>query len=136
MTNQPDVLGYFKILAVWVERALAVIIVLGVLAFGVKTVVAAFSWDWSSTQTFYELIYRVLLAVIAVEVARTLVTHDLQAILELLAFVVARKMLKPDVNPLEIVASVAAFVGLLAARRYLLVGAGSEGGTLGAGRAA
>lgn len=128
-----DVLGYFKVLAVWVERALAVIVLLGVLAFGVKTVVAAFGWDWSSNQTFYELIYRILLAVIAVEVARTLVTHDLQAILELLAFVVARKMLRPDVNPLEIVASVGAFIGLLAARRYFLPGAGPAGGSRDAG---
>jgi hypothetical protein len=44
--------------------------------------------------------------VIAIELVRTLVTHDLRAILELLAFVVARKMLKPDLNVIDIVLSV------------------------------
>lgn len=71
--------------------------------------------SWGQTDTFYELIYRVLLLVIAIELVRTLVTHDLRAILELLAFVVARKMLKPDLNVIDIVLSVLAFVALLAA---------------------
>jgi hypothetical protein len=66
--------------------------------------------DWRLTETFYELIYRVLLLVIGVELVRTLVTHDLRAVLELLAFVVARKMLKPDLGVLDILLSVLAFV--------------------------
>ncbi len=47
-------------------------------------------------------------------------THDLGAILELLAFVIARKLLKPDLQALDILLSVLAFVALLAARRYFL----------------
>jgi hypothetical protein len=66
------------------------------------------------------LIYRVLLLVIGIELVRTLVTHELRAILELLAFVVARKMLKPDLAFLDILLSVLAFVALLAANRFLL----------------
>jgi hypothetical protein len=38
----------------------------------------------------------------------------------LLAFVVARKMLKPDTDVLDILLSVLAFVALLAANRFLL----------------
>jgi hypothetical protein len=75
--------------------------------------------DWRLTETFYELIYRVLLLVIGIELVRTLVTHELRAILELLAFVVARKMLKPDLAVLDILLSVLAFVALLAANRFL-----------------
>lgn len=82
--------------------------------------------DWQLSQTFYDLIYRVLLLVIGLELVRTLVLHDLIAILELLAFVIARKMLKPDILALEIVLAVAAFVALLAARRYLLVAPASS----------
>lgn len=52
--------------------------------------------------------------------SRILSVHDLMAILELLAFVIARKMLKPDILVLDIVLAVAAFVAPLAARRYLL----------------
>jgi len=76
--------------------------------------------DWRLPETFYELIYRVLLLVIGIELVRTLVTHELRAILELLAFVVARKMLKPDLAVLDILLSVLAFVALLAANRFLL----------------
>ena len=50
---------------------------------------------------------------------RTLVTHDLMAILELIAFVVARKMLKPDLTSLDILVGAAAFALLLLVRRYL-----------------
>ena len=72
------------------KRLVAVVLILGGMA-------------WSRTETFYELIYRVLLLVIGVELIRTLVTHDLSAVLELLAFVVARKMLKPELSTLGIV---------------------------------
>ncbi|HNT30220.1 MAG TPA: hypothetical protein PKL83_04690 [bacterium] len=48
-----------------------------------------------------------------------LIVHDLVAVLELLAFVIARKLLKPDVGALDILISVTAFVMLLAARKYL-----------------
>jgi len=82
--------------------------------------------DWSSVETFYELIFRVLLLVISVELIRTLVTHDLMAILELLAFVVARKMLKPELTTIDILLGVASFAGLLAARRFLLLGGKPE----------
>ena len=54
------------------------------------------------------------------ELIRTLLTHDLVAILELLAFVVARRMLKPELATLDILLGVVAFIGLLAARRFLL----------------
>ena len=76
--------------------------------------------DWRVPETFYELIYRVLLLVIGVELVRTLVTHELRAILELLAFIVARKMLKPDLAVLDILLRVLAFAALLAANHFWL----------------
>lgn len=110
----------FKTTATWIERLLALIILGGVFVFSLSSAQIMAGMDWRQTETFYELIYRVLLVVIAVELVRTLVTHDLRAILELLAFVVARKMLKPDLSVFDIVLSVLAFVALLAANRYLL----------------
>lgn len=76
--------------------------------------------DWSLSETFYEMINRTLLIVIGIELMRTLITHDLHVIIELLAIVIARKLLKPDLVNLDIALSVAAFAGLLAARKYLL----------------
>ena len=86
------VIRWAKTIARWLERALA-------------------GMDWR---------HRVLILVIGVELIRTLVTHDLGAVLELVAFVIAGKLLKTDLTALDILLSVSAFVGLLAARRFLL----------------
>ena len=112
--------SYFKTVAVWIEILLAMVILGGVLVFGVRSMQTLAAMDWRLMETFYELIYRVLLLVIGVELVRTLVTHDLRAILELLAFVVARKMLRPDLGVLDILLSVLAFVALLAANYFWL----------------
>jgi hypothetical protein len=92
----------------------------GVLVFGLGSAHALAGMDWRLTETFYELIYRVLLLVVGVELVRTLVTHELKAVLELLAFVVARKMLKPELAVLDVLLSVLAFVALLAANHFWL----------------
>jgi hypothetical protein len=112
--------GYYKTVAVWIEKVLALVILGGVLVFAVTSAQSLADMDWRQTETFYELIYRVLLLVIGVELVRTLVTHDLRAVLELLAFVIARKLLKPDLSTPDILLSILAFVALLAANRFLL----------------
>ena len=120
MDTSSRISSYYKTVAVWIERLLALVILGGVLVFGLCSTQTMAAMDWRETETFYELIYRVLLLVIGVELVRTLVTHELRAILELLGFVVARKMLKPDLAVLDILLSVLAFVALLAANRFLL----------------
>ena len=50
---------------------------MGVIAFGFGSAIALAGMDWRDTGTLYELIYRVLLLVIGVELIRTLVTHNL-----------------------------------------------------------
>lgn len=118
MATSDRILSHYTTIAVWIERLLALAILIAVLVFAVRSAQAMIAMDWRLTETFYELVYRVLLLVIGVELARTLVTHDLRAILELLAFVIARKMLKPDLDVLDILLSVLAFVALLAANRF------------------
>src|SRR5262249_33558849 len=120
MDTSSRIESYCKTVAVWIERILALVILGGVLVFGLGSTQTMAAMDWRQTETFYELIYRVLLLAIGVEVVRTLLTHELKAILELLGFVVARKMLKPDLAVLDILLSVLAFVALLAANRFLL----------------
>ena len=114
------VILWAKAIAKWLERGLALAILVGVIAFAFSSVIALSGMDWRDTATFYEMIYRVLILVIGVELIRTLVTHDLGAVLELLAFVIARKLLKPDLTALDILLSVSAFVVLLIARRFFL----------------
>ncbi len=104
----------------WLEKIIALAVLLGVVVAAVLGGVKLAGLDWSHTETFYDLIYRVLLLVIGLELVRMLVTHSLAAVLELLAFVIARKMLKPDLTSLDIILSVIAFAALLAGRKYLM----------------
>lgn len=104
----------------WLEKVIALVVLVGVLVAAVKGGIALAGMDWAESDTFYELIYRVLLLVIGLELVRMLVTHSLAAVLELLAFVIARKMLKPELTSVDIILSVAAFAALLAGRKYLM----------------
>lgn len=111
---------YSRKLASWTERTLAVFIFFSICIFFYYSTHALMAMDWSESRTFYEMIDRVLLLVIGIELMRTLITHDLYMILELLAIVIARKLLKPDLANLDIALSVSAFAGLLAAKKFLL----------------
>lgn len=77
------------------------------------------SGDWANVDTLYDLINRILLLVICLELIRTLLTHELEAVIELLAFVVARKTMRPDLTVIDILLCSVSFVLLLAARKYL-----------------
>lgn len=112
--------------AVWSERILAISIFAGMGIFFYHSFVALSIIDWNHTDTLYELINRILLLVICLELIRTLLTHELEAVLELLAFVVARKTLKPDLSVTDILLSVIAFVILMIARKYLVTPAVAE----------
>jgi len=120
----------YGILVKWFERALALLVLIGVIISAATGLLYLVRQDWTSTETFYELIYRVLLLVIGLELARMLVTHSLVAVMELLAFVIARKMLKPDLTAADIALSVLAFVALMAARRHLIDGGPPAGAAL------
>ena len=103
-----------------IEKVLALIVVAAVVFYIAASVQVFIGADWRDKEVFYELIYRVLLTTIGLELARMLVTHSFLAILELLAFVVARKMLKPDINTIDVALGIASFVAILAANRYFI----------------
>jgi len=102
------------------EKMLALAVLISVLVSSTKGGIYLAGLDWTLKETFYELIYRTLLLVIGLELVRMLITHSLAAVLELLAFVIARKMLKPDLTAVDIILSVLAFVILLGGRKYLM----------------
>lgn len=110
ISNLPE---KYMLLVRLLERVLALIVFIAVIYMVFASVPVIISMDWSQTETFYELIYRVLLAVIGLELIRMLITHEMIAVLELLAFVIARKMLKPDLTATDIAFSVFAFVALV-----------------------
>lgn len=102
----------------FLEKIVAGVVVAGVLTYAFHSVSVLTAMDWSQTETFFELIYRVLAVIIGLELVRMLVSHSISAVLELLAFVIARKMLKPDLASLDVTLGVLAFVGLMAARHF------------------
>jgi hypothetical protein len=103
-----------------IEKILAFSVILAVITYFGSSVGTFMTANWHEKEIFYELIYRVLLVTIGLELARMLVTHSLMAILELLAFVVARKMLKPDITSVDVVLGIVAFVALLAANHFFV----------------
>jgi hypothetical protein len=75
----------------------------------------------SDSVTFFAVFINVLLtAIIGVEVARVLLTHDLSGILEILGLVLARKVLQPEVPALDILVVVVAFFVLVYSRTFLI----------------
>jgi hypothetical protein len=102
------------------EKVTALVVMLAVVRFGLNSASVMAVLDWSDIATIYAVIERVLLAVIGLELARMLLTHSITAVLELIAFVIARKILKPDLESIDIFLSVIAFVALLGARHYFV----------------
>lgn len=107
-------------LSLSLEKVVAAGTVIAVMVYGYESIKVLIVMDWSSTETFYEFINRTLIAVIGLELVRMLVNHSIGAVLELLAFVIARKMLKPDLESLDIALSAGSFVALMAARHFLM----------------
>ena len=108
-----------KVTAV-LEKVIAVGVAMGVIAFILLSIPVFSQLDWSSIDAFYELVNRALAIMIGLELMRMLISHSIGAVLELLAFVIARKMLHPEISSLDIFLSVVAFVLLMAARHYFM----------------
>lgn len=104
----------------WLEIALAGLVLVGVLAAAVSSVRELLGLDWSQGATFDRLMSRVLFIAIGLELARMLVVHSLRAILEMLAFAIARNMLLPDRTAVDIVLGAVGFAVLLASARHFL----------------
>lgn len=66
---------------------------------------------------------------IGLELVRTLISHELASLVNLLSFVIARRMLEPQTAFWEVPLGVAAFAALMATRRYLMNGVSEDAGT-------
>ncbi len=107
----------------WCERVIALALLLGVICFFLATLRMALGLDWSSMATLHEIGQRVLLITIGMELVRTLISHELSSLVNLMSFIIARRMLEPQTAFWEIPLGVAAFAALMATRRYFLNGA-------------
>ena len=85
-------------LVVWCERIIAFALLSSVICFFLATLRIAVGLDWNSMATWHEIGQRVLLITIALELVRTLISHELASLINLMSFVIARRMLEPQ-NP-------------------------------------
>jgi hypothetical protein len=104
----------------WLEVALAALVLVGVLAAALGSLRELLGLDWRQASTFDQLLSRVLFIAIGLELVRMLVVHSLRAILEMLAFAIARNMLLPDRTAVDILLGTVGFALLLAAARHFL----------------
>lgn len=91
------------------EQILALPVLVGVVLYSLGTISILLSSNWSDSVVFYEFINRILIALVAFELVRLLVTHDIHAVSDLLTFVIARKLLKPDLTASDVLLGIIAF---------------------------
>ena len=103
---------------------LAVVIVVAAAIAAVDILIRDFPQLWGRTGNEYDVLHHViqsiLLVAIAAELGLLLLFHRAGAAIEVIIFVVARKMVTPDISGVELLLGTASLVALVAARRYFI----------------
>ena len=103
---------------------LAIVIVIGAAIAAVDILIRDFPQLWQRTGNEYDVLHHViqsiLLVAIAAELGLLLLFHRAGAAIEVIIFVVARKMVTPDISGVELLLGTASLVALVAARRYFI----------------
>lgn len=107
-----------KLLIKGLENVLALLVLGGVIYFGINGLSDFFTKDWSSIITFYQFISFILLLLVGIELIRLMLSHSITTVLELMILIVARKMLDPNIDALGLLLSVIA-LGILVSINYL-----------------
>jgi hypothetical protein len=108
---------------------LAVLILLAAAVATVEIVLRDFPTLWrpgNEYDALHQIIQNILLVAIAAELALLFLFHRTSAAIEVLIFIIARKMVTPGLSGLELLAGVAALAGLVIVRFYFLTGKSKE----------
>ena len=108
---------------------LAVLILIAAAVATVEIVVRDFPTLWrpgNEYDALHQIIQNILLVAIAAELALLFLFHRTSAAIEVLIFIIARKMVTPGLSGLELLAGVAALAGLVIVRFYFLTGKSKE----------
>jgi len=95
------------------------VLIIGFVASNVAVIPTLFDLDWTNVQSFIEFLRVILLWVIALEVARLLIDYRTEIIIELLIFVVARKILLLENDYVSLFIGIIGVVILLVVRQGL-----------------
>ena len=103
---------------------LAIVIVIAAAIAAVDLLIRDFPQLWRRSGNEYDVLHHViqsiLLVAIAGELGLLLLFHRAGAAIEVIIFVVARKMVTPDISGVELLLGTASLVGLVAARHYFI----------------
>lgn len=103
---------------------LAIVIVVAAAIATVDILIRDFPQLWRPGGNEYDALHRViqsiLLVAIAGELGLLLLFHRAGAAIEVIIFVVARKMVSPDISGIELLLGTASLVGLVVARHYFI----------------
>ena len=104
---------------------LAILILVAAAIATVEIVIRDFPMLWrqaSEYDALHQIIQSILLVAIAAELALLLLFHRTSAAIEVLIFVIARKMVTPGISGFELLLGTAALAGLIVVRFYYLTG--------------
>lgn len=104
---------------------LAILILVAAAIATVEIVIRDFPLLWSQANEYdalHQIIQNILLVAIAGELALLLLFHRTSAAIEVLIFVIARKMVTPGLSGLELLLGTAALAALIIVRFYYLSG--------------
>jgi hypothetical protein len=102
---------------------LAILILIAAAIATVEIVIRDFPLLWQQASEYdalYQIIQSILLVAIACELALLLLFHRTSAAVEVLIFVIARKMVTPGLSGLELLLGTAALAALIVVRFYYL----------------
>jgi phosphate-starvation-inducible protein E len=103
---------------------LAIVIVVAAAIAAVDILIRDFPQLWRRNGNEYDVLHHViqsiLLVAIAGELGLLLLFHRAGAAIEVIIFVVARKMVTPDISGVELLLGTASLVALVAARHYFI----------------
>jgi hypothetical protein len=102
---------------------LAILILVAAAIATVEIVIRDFPRLWQQASEYdamHQIIQNILLVAIAAELALLLLFHRTSAAVEVLIFVIARKMVTPGISGFELLLGTAALAGLIIVRFYYL----------------
>jgi hypothetical protein len=104
---------------------LALFIFIAAIITTVDTLIRDFPQLWQPVNEYVvlqKLVESILLIAIALELALLLIFHRTTAVVEVMIFVIARKMVSPDTTIVGLLIGTGAVIGLIIARFYFLPG--------------
>lgn len=105
--------------------SLSVVMLVAAAIAALDTVIREFPRLWQPTDEYAALqriIENILLVAIAAELALLLLSHRTTAAVEVVIFIIARKMVNPTISAVDLLLGAAALAGLIVVRHYYLAG--------------